>query len=205
MQLPPTPTTGIPSPSTVSNTSLQPSPVPEPPNDLITRRLLNITEGEGLLLKFRTDLMPLFPFVIIPEVSFAELRNESLFLLLCIMTACLEHKPALQQKSELEARAVASTRIVMSMERDMDLLGGLLVHIAWHHYHWRTYHTQVYLLLQMAMAIVVGLGLDRYDNFSMQRISRSEKQTEESHKGQELYLTPDGKRAFLGCYYLCSK
>ncbi|PLB35804.1 uncharacterized protein BDW47DRAFT_133290 [Aspergillus candidus] len=175
------------------NTLLQPSPVPEPPNDFITRRLLNITEGEGLLLKFRTDLMPLFPFVILPEVSFAEPRNESPFLLLCIMTACLEHKPALQQKLELEARAVVSTRIVMSMERDMDLLGG----------YW--FISLVYLLLQMAMTIVVGLGLDRHDNFSMQRISRSEKQTEESQgtsalfdSGRTTCLLP---RAFLGCYY----
>ncbi|GIC85833.1 uncharacterized protein Aud_001673 [Aspergillus udagawae] len=57
----------------------------------------------------------------------------------------------------------------------------------------------------MAMAIVVDLGLDRYDNFKMQRIPHDGKGTEESHKGQALYLTSDGQRAFLGCYYLCSK
>ncbi|RDK39947.1 hypothetical protein M752DRAFT_219744 [Aspergillus phoenicis ATCC 13157] len=199
------PITETPSPSTISNTSLQPSPVPEPFDDFITRGLLNITEGEELLLKFRTDLMPLFPFVIIPEVSFVELRKQSPFLLLCIITACLEHKPTLQQKLEFEARTVVSTRIVMNMERDMDLLRGLLVHIAWYHYHWRIYHTQVYMLLQMAMAIVVDLGLDRYNNFKMQSISYDGKGTEELHKGQVLYLTPDGQRAFLGCYYLCSK
>lgn len=87
----------------------------------------------------------------------------------------------------------------------MDLLRGLLVHIAWYHYHWRIYHTQVYMLLQMAMAIVVDLGLDRYNNFKMQSISYDGKGAEELHKGQVLYLTPDGQRAFLGCYYLCSK
>ncbi|GAB1207496.1 hypothetical protein APSETT445_006216 [Aspergillus pseudonomiae] len=176
----------MPSPSTISDTSLQPSPVPEPFDDFITRGLLNITEGEELLLKFRTDLMPLFPFVIIPEVSFVELRKQSPFLLLCIITACLEHKPTLQQKLEFEARTVVSTRIVMNMERDMDLLRGLLVHIAWYHYHWRIYHTQVYMLLQMAMAIVVDLGLDRYNNFKMQCISYNGKGTEELHKGQSL-------------------
>lgn len=91
------------------------------------------------------------------------------------------------------------------MERDMDLLRGLLVHIAWFHYHWRIYHTQVYMLLQMAMAIIVDLGFDRYDNFRMRRSPSDGKGTEESHKGQALYLTPDGQRAFLWCYYLCSK
>ncbi|KAG2419608.1 hypothetical protein HFD88_004404 [Aspergillus terreus] len=186
-----------PSPSAIDNTSSLPSPVPEL-NDFITRGLLNITEGEELLLKFRTDLMPLFPFVIIPEVNFAELRQQSPFLLLCIMTACLEHRPALQQKLEFEARTVLSTRVVMDMERDMDLLRGLLVHIAWYHYHWRIYHTQVYMLLQMAMAMVVDLGLDKYDNFRMQRSPHDGKGTDESHKGQALYLTPDGQRAFLG-------
>ncbi|PYI21327.1 hypothetical protein BO99DRAFT_328277 [Aspergillus violaceofuscus CBS 115571] len=195
----------MPSPSTVSNTSSQPSAIPEPLNSFITRGFLSITEGEELLLKFRTDLMPLFPFVIVPETSFVELGKQSPFLLQCVITACLEHKPDLQQKLELEARAVISTRIVMNMERDMDLLRGLLVHIAWYHYHWRVYHTQVYMLLQMAMAIVVDLGLDRCDNFRMQRNYPSEKETEEPAKGQAFYQTPDGQRAFLGCYYLCSK
>ncbi|KAK9642424.1 hypothetical protein HCH54_007858 [Aspergillus fumigatus] len=39
----------------------------------------------------------------------------------------------------------------------------------------------------------------------MRRSPSDGKGTEESHKGQALYLTPDGQRAFLGCYYLCSK
>ncbi|RAH46053.1 uncharacterized protein BO95DRAFT_431598 [Aspergillus brunneoviolaceus CBS 621.78] len=192
------------SPSTISNTSTHPSSIPEPLHKSITRGLLSITEGEELLSKFRTELMPLFPFVIVPEASFVELGKQSPFLLLCIITACLEHRPDLQQKLELEARAVISTRIVMNMERDMDLLRGLLVHIAWYHYHWRVYHTQVYMLLQMAMAIVVDFGLDRCDNFRMQRHYPEEKEAEEPHKAQALYLTPDGQRAFLECYYLCS-
>ncbi|GLA80568.1 hypothetical protein AtubIFM56815_001392 [Aspergillus tubingensis] len=181
------------------------SPKPKWRNDFIDRELLNIAEGEELLLKFRTDLMPLFPFVLIHEVNFGELRENSPFLLLCIMTACLEHKPALQQKLELEVRSVISTRIMMNMERDMDILRGLLVHIAWSHYHWRNYHTQVYMLLQMAMAIVVDLGLDRYDNFRMRHIYDHGEDMDGSQGGQVLYLTPDGQRAFLGCYYLCSK
>ncbi|RAH72239.1 uncharacterized protein BO66DRAFT_469949 [Aspergillus aculeatinus CBS 121060] len=193
------------SPSTISNTSSHPSSIPEPLHNLITRGLLSITEGEELLSKFRTELMPLFPFVIVPEASFVELGKQSPFLLLCIITACLEHRPDLQQRLELEARAVISTRIVMNMERDMDLFRGLLVHIAWYHYHWRAYHTQVYMLLQVAMAIVVDLGLDTCDNFRMQRHYPEEKEAEEPHKAQALYLTPDGQRAFLGCYYLCSK
>ncbi|BCS10460.1 hypothetical protein ALUC_31277A [Aspergillus luchuensis] len=149
--------------------------------------------------------MPLFPFVLIHEANFGILRETSPFLLLCIMTACLEHKPALQQNFELEVRSVISTRIMMNMERDMDILRGLLVHIAWSHYHWRNYHTQVYMLLQMAMAIVVDLGLDRYDNFRMRHIYDHEEDTQGSQEGEILHLTPDGQRAFLGCYYLCSK
>ncbi|KAH2148102.1 hypothetical protein KXV68_001393 [Aspergillus fumigatus] len=39
----------------------------------------------------------------------------------------------------------------------------------------------------------------------MRRSPSDGKGTEESHKGQALYLTPDGQRAFLWCYYLCSK
>ncbi|KAK9557176.1 hypothetical protein V6Z79_005282 [Aspergillus fumigatus] len=39
----------------------------------------------------------------------------------------------------------------------------------------------------------------------MRRSPSDGKGTQESHKGQALYLTPDGQRAFLCCYYLCSK
>lgn len=177
---------------------------PSDPDDFISRGLLTLSEADELLRKFRKHKMHHFPFVIIPEgVNASGLRRDSPFLLLCIVTACLEHDPALQEKVEREIREVVGTRIIMEMRRNMDLLQGLLVHTAWYHYHWKTYHTQAYMLLQIAIMVVADLGLDKDENFRMQAIPPDGK-TEQA-QGYEIHQTSAGQRALLGCYYLCSK
>ena len=82
----------------------------------------------------------------------------------------------------------------------MPALQGLLVHAAWYHYHWRTYHTHMYMLLQMSTAVVADLALDRQEGFGMQDIPTEERGNDRwsAHKAA-------GQRALLGCYYLCSK
>lgn len=146
-----------------------------------------------------------FPFVIIPEgVDASVLRRDSPFLLLCILTACSEHDPAQQDKLEREIREVVGTCLIMEMRRNMDLLQGLLVHTAWYHYHWRTYHTQAYMLLQIAIMLVVDLGLDKDEDFKMQAIPPDGKEFNQV-QGHGIHQTPAEQRALLGCYYLCSK
>lgn len=146
-----------------------------------------------------------FPFVIIPESkNSSALRRDCPFLLLCILTACLEHDPGLQENLEREIREVIGTCLIMEMRRNMDLLQGLLVHTAWYHYHWKTYHTQAYMLLQIAIMLVVDLGLDKDENFRMQAIPPEGKDFDHA-QGNDIYQTPAGQRALLGCYYLCSK
>ncbi|OOF93406.1 hypothetical protein ASPCADRAFT_7632 [Aspergillus carbonarius ITEM 5010] len=141
-------------------------------DDFISQGLLTVIEANELLIKFRTHVMPLFPFVIIPDEDLPTLRQNSPFLLLYLITASLENNPPLQQRMETEVRKTIATRLILNMERNMDLLLGLLVHIAWCHYYWRTYHTQVYMFLQIAMMVVVDVGLDKYENFRMQRIAQ---------------------------------
>lgn len=178
---------------------------PSNTDDFISKGLLTLSEADELLHKFRKHKMHHFPFVIIPEgVSASTLRRDSPFLFLCISTACLEHDPALQEQLEREIREVVGTCLIMEMRRDMDLLQGLLVHIAWYHYHWKTYHTQAYMLLQIAIMVVADLGLDKDENFRMQAIPSDGKEPEQS-QGYEIHQTSAGQRALLGCYYLCSK
>ena len=105
---------------------------------------------------------------------------------------------------EHEVRKVIATRLIINMERNMDLLLGLLVHIAWYHYHWRTYHAQVYMLLQMVIMVAVALGLDKDGNFRMQTIPFDKRGVDQT-EGQGDHWTPAGQRALLGCYYLCLK
>lgn len=146
-----------------------------------------------------------FPFVILPEgMDASGLRQKSPFLLLCILTACLEHDVVLQDKLEREIREIIGTHLIVEMRRNMDLLQGLLVHIAWYHYHWSTFHTQAYMLLQIAIMLVADLGLDKDENFKMQAIPSDGKESDQA-QGQGIHQTPAGQRALLGCYYLCSK
>ncbi|KAL2822683.1 hypothetical protein BDW59DRAFT_163665 [Aspergillus cavernicola] len=157
-----------------------------------------------LLSKYRAHKMSQFPFVIIPpEVDLATLRQQSPFLLLCILTASLEHDLAIQDALEALVRKEVADRLIVNVERNMDLLQGLLVHAAWYHYHWRTYHTHIYMLLQMAIMVVVDLGLDRQESFRMQVIPIEGKEAADQARGSSAH-TVAGQRALLGCYYLCS-
>ncbi|KAJ0416239.1 hypothetical protein BJY00DRAFT_238069 [Aspergillus carlsbadensis] len=160
--------------------------------------------AEELLDRYRNHKMPQFPFVIIPPTTdLATLRQESPFLLLCIITACLEQNPPLQDSLELLVRKEIASRVIVGIERNMDLLQGLLVHIAWQHYHWRTYHTHMYMLLPIATMIVVDLGFDREECFRMQPIPAEDRELEQPGSGQ--VQSAAGQRALLGCYYQCSK
>ncbi|KAL4815609.1 hypothetical protein BDW67DRAFT_163821 [Aspergillus spinulosporus] len=93
---------------------------------------------------------PHFIFVIIPpklKTDAQTLRQQFPFLILCALAAAVQHNPPVQEKIEGSVRTEIADRVVVNVERNKDLFMGLLVHAAWYHYHWRSYHTQVYMLL----------------------------------------------------------
>lgn len=170
-------------------------------NGALLYGLLDIESANQLLLKYRAQMMPQFPFVIVPpEEDLQSLRQRFPFLLLCILTASLEHDPSLQAALEAHIRQEVANRLIVQTERSMDLLQGLLVHVAWYHYHWRTYHSHVYMLLQMAIVFVEDLGLDRQQAIRMQE-TPAEGKGKEHCRGHKAA----GQRALVGCYYLCFK
>ncbi|GLA19120.1 hypothetical protein AnigIFM62618_006783 [Aspergillus niger] len=160
--------------------------------------LVTLREADELMDKFRTQKMAQFPFVIVSaDMEIEVLRQRSPFLLLCIVTVCMEHKPLLQHKLEALVRETAATRLIAKSERNLDLLLGLLVHCAWFHYHWRTPHIHKYMLLEMAHMVVVDLGIDKDENIRMQPIPP------ETADNQRHHSNPTEQRALLGCYHLC--
>ncbi|PWY84250.1 hypothetical protein BO83DRAFT_413736 [Aspergillus eucalypticola CBS 122712] len=172
--------------------------------DFISRGLFTLLECEELLAKFRLHKMPLFPFVMIPtQMGIPTLRQQFPFLLLCIVTACLEHKPSLQDRMEQEVRRSIATRLMVNSERSLDLLLGLLVHVAWGYYHWPKYSSQTSMFLQMAAMIVGDLGLDKGD-FKMQASPVNSQVANQMEFNSDCW-TSAAQRAFLGCYYLCSR
>ncbi|KAL4934161.1 Zn(II)2Cys6 transcription factor [Aspergillus undulatus] len=146
----------------------------------ITSHLAN-----ALLSKYITHKQLHFPFVIIqPGTTVTALFRKSPFLLLCVLTASLEYDTRLQDELESVVRKEIAARVVVGVERDLDILQGLLVHAAWYQYHWRTYHTHGYMLLQMAVMVVVDLGLDRVEGFRMKAIPVDEKEAMMQGLGQ---------------------
>ncbi|PYH91177.1 hypothetical protein BO71DRAFT_56476 [Aspergillus ellipticus CBS 707.79] len=173
-------------------------PYEEAGGDPVFGGLVTLREADELMDKFRTQKMPQFPFVMISaDMEIEILRQRSPFLLLCIVTVCMEHKPLLQHKLQDLVREIAANRLVVNNERNMDLLLGLLVHCAWYHYHWRTPHIQKYMLLQMAHMVVVDLGIDKDENIRMQPIPQEERDLPRGDRN------PTEQRALLGCYHLC--
>ncbi|KAL4995126.1 hypothetical protein BDV10DRAFT_137557 [Aspergillus recurvatus] len=181
---------------------------------LEAEKMIHPDQATTLLKKYIEHKQPHFPFVIIPpefEITVQIFRQQYPFLLLCVLTAAVEHNPPVQEKLERLVRKEIANRVVVNIERDMDLLMGLLVHAAWYHYHWRSYHTQIYMLLQMAIMVAVDLGLDMQYGFRMQIIpvdGREQNSENERACGKEggnlVAQSAAGQRALLGCYYLCS-
>lgn len=89
------------------------------------------SELDQLLLRFRV-IQHFFPFVIIPETWTASwMLAERPFLLLTVITAVSKSKPSLHAALGEEIKMTLARRIMIADENNLDLLQGLLVHLAW--------------------------------------------------------------------------
>ncbi|KAL5001032.1 hypothetical protein BDV10DRAFT_192527 [Aspergillus recurvatus] len=159
----------------------------------ITDLGLNLAVLEHLLDGFRS-LACYFPFVVIPAGwTVASMAEDRPFLLLSAVACASSRHGSLQQALAEELKETLSHRVVIAGEKDMDLLQGLLVHLAWFHFYLDPRSRQTYQYLQMAISMVVDLGLEQ----SIVDLIKSQP-------------TPSGVcssetcRAYLGCYYLSS-
>ncbi|KAL4742689.1 hypothetical protein BDV11DRAFT_210921 [Aspergillus similis] len=154
---------------------------------------LSLPVLEHLLDGFRS-LARYFPFVVIPAGwTVAYMAADRPFLLLSAVTCASSRFGSLQQALVEELKETLSHRVVIAGERDLDLLQGLLVHLAWFHFYLDPRSRQTYQYLQMAISMVVELDLE-------QRMA-------------DLIVMPtapgglcsrEACRAYLGCYYLSS-
>lgn len=149
--------------------------------------------------------MALFPFVVIPPTeTLATLRHQSPFLLLAILGASQEDNSELQGILDAEVRNVVALRVVLQAERNMDLLLGLLVHVAWHHYYWESMHPQQCMFLNIASGMIADLGLDGQTSYTMPAGYSSTTRLDSTLLPAAYQQSASGKRAVLGYYYLCS-
>jgi hypothetical protein len=84
-----------------------------------------------MLLTFRTQYLANFPFVLIPsDMPVQRLQLEQPFLWMNIRGVCTMSTTQGQIIGD-KIREVLGRKLFVELERDMDLLQGLLVHLTW--------------------------------------------------------------------------
>ncbi|KAJ5415116.1 hypothetical protein N7465_003811 [Penicillium sp. CMV-2018d] len=148
---------------------------------------------EHLLDRFR-GMVSYFPFVRLSDTwTAASMAEDRPFLLLAAVAAASSKYCHLQDALIRRFKEFLSQRVIIAGEKDLDLLQGLLVHLAWFHFHFVPGSQQTYQYLQIAISMVIDLRLDQ------EAADLLEKRTELG----DAYIR-EACRAYLGCYYMSS-
>lgn len=181
------------------------SPLSNPPrtgssHDPFLRGLLSLESGQELLDYFAAKMTLHFPFVILPlGVSASDLIRDRPCVCLAALAAAAHKQVALQRSLGRLFNELVSSRLVAGPFHSLDLLQGLLIHVAWAHYQPRPRrHTQ---LLYLANSIICDMRLDRprkpkvWNVDGVKDLSTTTSDHELRHE----------KRAVAGAYYLSSR
>jgi hypothetical protein len=144
------------------------------------------------LLETYRPMVEFFPFVTVPkDYSCPELIQHRPILMFAVFVAASHDSTSLQRTLSREFRKVVTVKI-MSGEKSLDLLQGLLVFIAWHHHYMDAQAVSLPMLLQLCVGIASDLGLNKISTTARSPLHRQDAWEREA------------KRAYLGCYYLSS-
>ena len=92
----------------------------------------NDQEAELLLLEFKKNMTEQFPFVVIaPDSTSKSLQNEKPLLWKAIMVAASHEKSYRQLALGSKLMEDLTTRLLLRVERSLELLQALLIFIAW--------------------------------------------------------------------------
>lgn len=98
---------------------------------LFAQGLLTYDKAEKLVCSFR-NMARYFPFVMVPLSATAYgMSQERPFLLLAVLAASSSSEKLLQKALDREFRSTLCAEVVIEGEKSIDLLQGLLVHLAW--------------------------------------------------------------------------
>ena len=102
----------------------------------------------------------MWPFVIVPEaVGSPPLSKTKPFVLLAIFVVTSAFDIDFQRASFQLFRQTLATKVIVNGERSLELLQGLLIVLAFHHHYLRRDTQQIYQWLQLAIGMVIELGL----------------------------------------------
>ena len=92
---------------------------------------ISIAAADTYLLQFR-HMSTYFPFVIIPdEATILSMSQDRPFLCLAALAAATSSEKLIQKSLEQSFRVAILQKVMLDGERNLDLLNGLLVYIAW--------------------------------------------------------------------------
>tara|TARA_R110002003_G_scaffold215_4_gene16454 strand:- start:13322 stop:13726 length:405 start_codon:yes stop_codon:yes gene_type:complete len=107
---------------------------PDDDGDVVDEDIVSTERAETLVEVYKTDMMPHFPFIIIPPpVSGVELRHTKPFLFLAIISVACFHDLNTQDKLCKRFGSMLHDKVTMGGDDCLKLeyLQGLLIVLAW--------------------------------------------------------------------------
>jgi hypothetical protein len=149
-----------------------------------------------------------FPFVVIPaDFTISLMIEDRPCLLLAIVTTVKSDDLLQQQRFSKGFTEIIARKVVVEGERSIDLLQGLLIYLAWYHFFWIPRSQQLYGHLQIAVGMMVDLGLDQALSDALaERCDlrlRKASNVDTSHL-PDLSHDIAAQRAAFGCFHLSS-
>ncbi|KAI1120627.1 hypothetical protein F5Y10DRAFT_257975 [Nemania abortiva] len=184
--------------ATCSTPGSTPSPLPAPVHDTLT----SAAQAEETLMFFRQHHLKSFPFVYLPpDMTAAQLQRDRPYLWLNIHAVCCK-SPLKQAVLSQQTRGELANRILVTCERNIDMLLGSLCLLGWTvHLCFRPTMTAV---IGMAIAIVTDLRLDKPGQDDDPRIMNCFKSAHFVKVAHSGVRTMEERRATLACYVMCS-
>ncbi|KAF1928207.1 uncharacterized protein M421DRAFT_420747 [Didymella exigua CBS 183.55] len=183
----------------------QSSPPVAGEGDIIDDDVVSIERAETLVAMYKTDMMPHFPFVIIPPHTTAgDIRHAKPFLFLAIISVACYHDLQTQDKLYHRFKYLVSDKVLYGGDECLDLqyLQGLLIALAWNQFHGRSKNYSQYL--QLAISIAVDLRLDRKPiHQKPNEGSKRDPIARDQYKG-EANSDSAAQRAAAGIFYIAS-
>ncbi|PVI00449.1 hypothetical protein DM02DRAFT_527040 [Periconia macrospinosa] len=191
---------------TIANTSV---PVPSSDlrvpteKDVIDEGILTMERADILIEIYRIDMMPHFPFVIVPPQDTAQTLRHKSMLFLAILLVANFHDLTMQERLGERFKRMLVDKVLWGGNECLKLeyLQAICVLVAFSHFHEETYTTQY---LQMAISIAVDMRLDRKPLH--RKIQSSNDKRDPLRKGNPGTQTwgPGEQRAAAGLFYLAS-
>lgn len=193
-------------PSVVSVASSSSSTFESPPDggDVVDEDIVTIERADTLVEVYKSDMMPHFPFIILPaHITGTSLRHERPFLFLAIISVASYHDLIIQEKLGHRFKYMVSEKVLLGGDDSLSLeyLQGLLIVLAWNQYHGRSKYYSQYL--QLAISIAVDMRLDRKPIRNKPTNPGSKRDPIAGNVGTQTW-GPEEQRAAAGIFYISS-